>query len=47
LLLRDETFMGLSLPFLPKRLALEQQNLLPPRVSLLQQGDEDGDSQEQ
>ncbi len=36
-LLRQQIFMGISLPFLPKRAALEQQQALEPRVSLLEQ----------
>lgn len=39
-LLREETWMGISLPFLPKRAALEEQGTLEPRVSMLEQEDD-------
>ncbi len=39
-LLRDQTFSGIALPFLPKRAALEEQGVLQPRVSMLEQEDQ-------
>jgi len=32
--------MGIALPFLPKRTALEEQGVLEPRVSMLEQEDD-------
>ena len=46
-MLHDQVFMGIALPFLQKRMALEQQGAIQPRISMLEQeedeqpGDED------
>lgn len=35
--------MGIALPFLPKRTALEEQGAIEPRVSMLEQEEDDGE----
>lgn len=37
-MLNQEVFLGLALPFVPKRLALEVQGVLEPRQSLIEEG---------